>query len=329
MSKETFRLLVIELVKKRFLPQECLGASFESLYDLCGGLPREVESFTRSCCNLESLSWDKIKSRYLRCREEFYRNRIRSLLGKDIADELKSGSVEFACRYFVGERMQAVPEIWHDCGMIIQIDNNCRLPCLAAEKAMLSVLNKDQILMAIEIFRGIDGVRWKALELAVVWAARCSIQMSIPMVMYCTDLCSKNKTELRIVIKNIQRHEVRPAIDGIPQSTLFICPDRQPVIDFFIHDDSGKHYFLQVSESPYIDHSSKYTDMSTDTVLDRYRSLAHGSHQAEYKYIYLTTSTDLMRVNKSKQPISKYFHPNVWLVSNATGDASKFLHGLL
>lgn len=331
MDMESSRILVAELVRCKFLPGECNSTWFERLYELCGGLPRELESFSRSFRELcrEKISWDDIEKKYFIGRAEFYRYRIRGLLSKEIAEELRNGSVEFACRYFVNERMHKVPEIWQECGMIVSDRQFCRLPCPAAEHAFLASLQWDDLKLGINIFREVPSVRWKALELAVVWAARFSVRMSLPMILECTDLCGRNRTALHLVIKNIQRHEVRPAIGGIPSSTMFICPDRQPLIEFFIHDESGKHYFLQVSESPYIEHSSKLADDSSTRILQLYKACAQGQHEAEFKYIYLTTSTQLMKWKKDGQPVSDKFDERVWLVSNANGCASEFLHGLL
>jgi hypothetical protein len=112
--------------------------------------------------------------------------------------------------------------------------------------------------------------------------------------------------------------------------TMVVCPERQAFIDFFIHDQPGRHIYLQVSESSYQDHSSKLSGSSVNDVVLKYRESAQGSLGNDSLYVYLTTSKNLMVYNQhTGVPASKHFDQNVWLVSNHEGHASEFLNRLL
>jgi hypothetical protein len=103
----------------------------------------------------------------------------------------------------------------------------------------------------------------------------------------------KNSTELHLKVKEIVYSEYRPISSSLYPGKLYICPSRTPVIDFFIHDIDGQKVALQVSESSYIDHKSKYDDFKK--VKEDYKNAIHNGNSSEIHYIYLTTSKHKMK----------------------------------
>ena len=83
---------------------------------------------------------------------------------------------------------------------------------------------------------------------------------------------------------------------------------------------------VQVSESSYTDHRSKWGSARESVLAEFDRAVRPGS-RAAVKYVYVTTSKSLMRNNLLSR--SQYFDPEVLLISNAKGAASKFFRGLI
>jgi hypothetical protein len=82
-------------------------------------------------------------------------------------------SVPFATRLFVGEKMTSAPDIWIASGLIVTKDGFSKLFCPAAKKAILSVFDEYHATReAIKVIRGDAQIRWRNLELAVVYLFR-------------------------------------------------------------------------------------------------------------------------------------------------------------
>ena len=118
------------------------------------------------------------------------------------------------------------------------------------------------------------------------------------MLLVSTDLCGRNQCDVRVSIDQIQRAQVPPAKGSVPSGTMVVCPERQAFIDFFIHDQSGRHIYLQVSESPYQNHASKLSDKSAYNVALQYQESAQGIQGTNSLYVYLTTSDHLMTIDQ-------------------------------
>ncbi len=103
-------------------------------------------------------------------------------------------------------------------------------------------------------------------------------------------------------------------MDKIKRGTLVICKQDQAVIDFFIHSSEGDKVLVQISESSYASHKSKYEDMNR---CDDYLKELENPNDSIPMYVYMTTSTSLM---KKSNPRSQYFNENVKLVSNSNGE---------
>ena len=133
------------------------------------------------------------------------------------------------------------------------------------------------------------------MELAFVYVFRKSIISGNQVPLFYTDLCGRDEKTIYVKVKDIQHSTTYPpAPESLPQGTLFVCPRNQAVIDFFIHDSDGMKILVQVSESAYIDHRSKFTQ-NVPTILSPYENALKGGNNSEMKYLYLTTSEKLMK----------------------------------
>jgi hypothetical protein len=222
MNHESFKVFVDFLVEQNRLPQEC---DCDDFYELCGGIPREAREFgsekTRLFGDSQS-NYQQWKGAYMNARTPFYKTRIQRLLDKEkLGPELLKESVPFAARLFVGEKMTSAPDIWIASGLIVTKDGFSKLFCPAAEKAILSVFDEYHATReAIEVIRGDAQIRWRSLELAVVYLFRKAHGSAIELP--CTDLCGVDKGSLMLTAGCIQYGKALPEAGSIPRGTLFV-----------------------------------------------------------------------------------------------------------
>jgi hypothetical protein len=323
MDHSEFRKLVELSVSANRLPQELLELqTLQQLFHLCSGVPRELLAFTLAWKRSEEFNFDLVKLVYLEKRREFYQDRIKRLFNKKkMGDKLVEASVSFASRVFVGRPMDSVPQIWKHAGLITCKNMRYQLLCPAAADALLSSIDEDVMRDAVSIFSSDPNTRWRALELGVVYIFRQAIISGDPVVLECTFLNGNGSTKLYLKVKNIIHSENRPPGSSLPPGTMFVCPIRTPVIDFFIHDIDGQKVALQVSESSYIDHKSKYPDF--EKMKEEYKNAVTDGNVSEIQYVYLTTSSHKMRNT------GKHFTKKVLLISNINNRATKFFKELI
>jgi hypothetical protein len=323
MDKSEFGKLVELAVNSMHLPPELLEPEpSQQLFDLCAGIPRELLAFSLVWKRSQKSNFDNLKSSYLHNRRKFYQDRIKRLFNKEkMGDELVKASVSFAARVFVGRPMYNVPQIWEDAGLITFKNGRYQLLCPAAADALLSSIDQDVMRDAVSIFTSDLNTRWRALELGVVYVFRQAIVSSDPVVLECTKLDGERSTKLYVKVKIIVHSENRPPVSSLPPGTMFVCPIRTPVIDFFIHDIDGQKVALQVSESSYIDHKSKYPDF--EKMKEDYEKAVINGNSSEIQYVYLTTSSHKM------SKTGKHFTEQVLLISNINNGASKFFKELI
>lgn len=120
MDQSEFRKMVEISVNISHIPQELLQPqTFQQLFHLCSGIPRELLAFTLAWKCSEEFNFDHVKLVYLKNRRKFYQDRMKRLFDKEkMGDELVKTSVSFASRVFVGRPMDNVPQIWEDAGLI-------------------------------------------------------------------------------------------------------------------------------------------------------------------------------------------------------------------
>jgi hypothetical protein len=288
MNHESFKVFVDFLVEQNRLPQEC---DCDDFYELCGGIPREAREFgsekTRLFGDSQS-NYQQWKGAYMNARTPFYKTRIQRLLDKEkLGPELLKESVPFAARLFVGEKMTSAPDIWIASGLIVTKDGFSKLFCPAAEKAILSVFDEYHATReAIEVIRGDAQIRWRSLELAVVYLFRKAHGSAIELP--CTDLCGVDKGSLMLTAGCIQYGKALPEAGSIPRGTLFVCARGAPIIDFFIHDAYGVQVLLQVSEVAYQNHKAKY-DPNSGKLNVYSAATVNPINNARIQYVYLTT----------------------------------------
>ena len=154
-----------------------------------------------------------------------------------------------------------------------------------------------------------------------MYVFRQAIVSGDPVVLVCTFLDGKSSTKLYLKVKNIVHSENRPPVSSLLPGTMFVCPIRTPVIDFFIHDIDGQKVALQVSESSYIDHRSKYPDF--EKMKEDYKNAVINGNSSEIQYVYLTTSRHKMMQS------GRHFTKQVLLISNINNGATQFFKGLI
>jgi hypothetical protein len=133
-------------------------------------------------------------------RIPFFKTTIHCLLDKEqLGPELLKESIPFAARLFVGEKATSAPDIWIASGLIVSKDGFQKLFCPAAKKAILSVFEEFKVTReAIAVIRGDTQIRWRSLELAVVYLFRKARGLAI--VLPCTDLCGVDKESLMLTV---------------------------------------------------------------------------------------------------------------------------------
>jgi hypothetical protein len=238
-----------------------------------------------------------------------------------MGDELVSASVSFAARVFVGRLMNIVPPIWEDAGLISFKNGRYQLLCPAAADALITSIDQDVMREAVSIFTSDSNTRWRAFELGVVYIFRQAITSGDPVVLECTKLDGESPTKLFLKVQNIVHSESRPPVSSLAPGTMFVCPIRTPVVDFFIHDIDGQKVALQVSESSYKDHKSKYPDF--DKMKENFQYSVINGNLSEILYVFLTTSKHKMKKT------GRRYTKQVLLVSNINNGAARFFKELI
>jgi hypothetical protein len=314
MDHENFKVFVDFLVGQNVFPRKC---DYEDLFELCGGIPREAREFGSEKKRLfgdRKSHYQQWKDAYMNARIPFFKTRIQDLLDKKkLGPELLKQSVTYAARLFVGEKMTSAPDVWIASGLIVAKDGFQELFCPAAESAILSVFDEYHVTRkAIEVIRGDAQIRWRSLELAVVYLFRKAHGLAI--VLPCTDLCGVDKGSLMFTAGLIQYGKALPKAGSIPRGTLFVCARGTPMIDFFIHDANGLQVLLQISEVAYQNHKAKYDPNSAKLNVYSAATL-NPVKNARIQYVYLTTNADLMKIHKNGNYSSKFYRDDVLLIS--------------
>lgn len=319
-----FKKLLEMFVRVRNLPQEWLVSEyFIQIFNLCSGIPRELLAFSLTLSQAsENADFDILKIIYMENRCEFYLDRIKRLLSKEnLGEKLFNSSVSFASRIFVGRPMESVPQIWKFAGLLTLKNGKYELLCKAAADALLKSIDENVMREAISIFSSDSNTKWRALELCFVYVFRYAIASGDPVYLDCTKLDGGLSKKLVLRVNNIVHFEGKPPASSLPQGTMLVCPRNTPVIDFFIHDINGQKIALQVSESSYIDHSSKYLDLKK--IIGDYENALVDGNSSEVQYVYLTTSKHKMQKRGS------HYNEKVLLISNINNGANLFFKNLI
>jgi hypothetical protein len=160
-----------------------------------------------------------------------------------------------------------------------------------------------------------------ALELGVLYVFRQAIIYGDPVVLKCTYLDGSGSKQIYLKVKNIVLSESRPPESSLLPGTVFVCPIQIHVIDIFIHDSDGQKVALQVSDSSFIDHKSKYPDF--EKMKKDYKHAVINGNLSKIKYVYLTTSRHKMN------RFGQHFTKKVLLISNINNRATRFFKGLI
>lgn len=313
MDSSDFMVFVDFLLKEDRLPQDF---DHDDLFELCGGIPREVREFVTAKEHLSARrnsNYSTWKQGYVKARIPYYKTRIQRLLSKEkLGAELWKQSVPFAASLFVGEKMSSAPDVWIASGLIVTRDRFQMLCCPAAEKAILSVFDDSRVTsQAIKIFLNDPTISWRSLELAVVYRFR-SLH-GRPICFYYTDLCGKNGRTFMVTAGLIEHGDtIAPEANSVRRNTLFFCRRNTPVVDCFIHDANGARILIQVSKSCYRDHCSKFNP--DDPAVQGYARAAYEpDNTLALRYFYLTTDDKMMKTNERRS--SRYYRSDVWLVA--------------
>ena len=326
MDKTSFESLLNEQVATGQLSTEFIPL-VDDLYSHCAGLPRELLTFSAAFKENPDYDFQSLMYEHLLQRVDVYRNRISKLLIKEhVGKELVCESVTFACRLLMGEEMSRVPPIWAEAGMVVRKDRFYHLICKAAELALFHTFHDDTMRKALSIFQDDPCVGWRALELAFIYVFRMSMISGNSVLFTCTNLCGVGEKQFLVNIHSIHRSESAPQPCSIESGTLFVCRRNQALIDFFIHATDGSKIMVQVSEFCYAEHRAKW-GLARESMLAEFDQAVKLGSRTAIKYIYITTSKILMR--NSLLSRSKYFDPEVLLISNAEGAASKFFRNLI
>jgi hypothetical protein len=211
MHKSEFKKLV-ELSNVSEMSELLEPQSFQQLFHICSGIPRELLAFTLAWKRTQDPNLDLVKSIYLKSRRNFYQDRIKRLFDKEkMGEKLVQTSISFASCIFVGRPMDNVPQIWEDAGLITFINARYQLLCPAAADALLTSIDVDVMREAVSIFTSDPNTRWRALELGVVYIFRQAIVSSDPVVFECTTLDGESSTKLYLKVKNLIHSEIGPS----------------------------------------------------------------------------------------------------------------------
>jgi hypothetical protein len=109
--------------------------------DLTNGLPREVGRLLLQCSvNVFGEATSAEMTKYNKSASEYYQERFRRLLSKNVPDLLKE-SLKFAGLMYLGAALTEAPDSWIDAGMLLNTNGHFTLPCPAAKPAFWRVFS--------------------------------------------------------------------------------------------------------------------------------------------------------------------------------------------
>jgi len=228
---------------------------------------------------------------YVHQAKGYYRARLQKMLSRDcIGQELLRESTLFAANLYIGAPVLSIPTSWQIAGLMSQDSSNCwHLPCPAAYPAFFSVFSEEvsatlgaPAIQALKFWLNDLGTRWRGLELAVVHRLRlANTPVVIPFVDVTHNAVSKRSglfsgsvpkiPRLDPLVFSIDRVVTR---DHIPPGPFPISPGDAVVLwrgaavaDVFVYSREERKIWIQVSESPYADHSTKLPDLFTTNAI--------------------------------------------------------------
>jgi hypothetical protein len=322
MNSDSFALFVQTLIdsfKLKFsIPSE--------FFSLCAGLPREAVSIFFLISENQEDNFDVIRAKYFDSRTLFYEHRIGKLTNNDnLIDAVRTESIQFAARLFIGEKMTSAPAIWETAGLVVRKDMHRCLPCEAAERGLIRSFREDTARAAIQIFSSDATIRWRALELAFVFVFRRSIIGGNPVAFECTDLRGETLSTVLCSVDKIMHYSSHLEPSSVVKGTLVVCPRGTAVIDFLLFGKDGVKIFVQVSECAYVNHSTNIEDIPKINAIYQNALVQTAAERREdVMYMYITTSSQAL-------VHSRKFNPKVLVISNAGSDnkATRFFRNLI
>lgn len=111
----------------------------------------------------------------------------------------------------------------------------------------------------------IEEIRWRALELALIWRARAGGLWHIPTIGLNTKRGASFAVALRPDrVRFIERTADPSTIDPpIEPGDIIACWRSHPVIDIVLYGTDERLVFIQASLQSYRDHSAKLSDLFT------------------------------------------------------------------
>jgi hypothetical protein len=280
--------LTEQLVRENRLPNE---HERWNVRELTGLLPRELHRFCKAW-NIAKQSdtgdnKQTVTGTYLNLAVEYFKIRIQRLLDRHRLGNAVEDSTIFAAKVFMGSEMWDVPESWKVSGMVFFYNSKYRLVCPPAEQAVYEAFDDEHLRNAIVILREDENIRWRILELCVQHRFRKALLAGAPVFITYQNLARDgDEHQMRIVVNKIIRAGQTPSHQiHLEKGTMYICERGHAVIDFFIYDVYGEKVWMQVSESAYREHHTKYEDLFRpmiimgNSIYDFYRSATDSGYQ--------------------------------------------------
>lgn len=217
--------------------------------------------------------------------------------------------------------------------------------CPSALRVIFAELSRS-LSETIGLLMEVEGFQWRLLELFITQKLQYVATNNSQMQMTYTSLdiprgTKRSLAEPTICISlNDYLYQRRgQELGAIHAGTLIICYDKHPVVDLVVFTGNEELLFLQISESAYSDHRTKYPALfkslvagTNESILSYYANRAIcPSHKAHWKnldnlqykfpqgiyYVYITTSP------KSQVRKTSTFYGHRGFVSLVHGDHLK------
>lgn len=283
---------------------------FDSIYQLCGGIPRELW-----------LYFDGEPVPYLQNSIHRFMAYIVQILEKARYSSSYNQIMSFCGAVLMYEKPSTIPHVWMNSGIVcVDLNGTVRLCCEAANQALsCCILEKKLFHAIIDVYQSDKDISWKSLELGIILKFRYAMQYSGGVITFCcTDLCGMGSNDLSVQINRliILSSDKKLQLPTIEKGTMLVLPSRSTMIDFLINDINGFVLGIQVSESCYANHGSHF-DKETG---EKYKSICRDS-ATQFNYIYITPNASLMARK------NQFYDASVKLVSGT--NTAELFHGIL
>eukprot|EP01080_Neovahlkampfia_damariscottae_P006776 gene6776-10940_t len=288
-------------------------SAFEKIIFLTGSLPRMAGLLIKIWKKFPKKSLSELEPQFSKEATTFFETRVNSVLkvGKDNEKTQREIS-QFATSIFLNRIEKNVPPLWENSGLLFEErDDNWKISCPAAQKAVISALYKEKD-ECIKIMAQDDSTIGRDFELFIssFFIGRKSIE-----VRNRNSRGEKREPKQLLLFSKefiVQEKSKKYKISKFGKESMIICHKGHPAVDFVIHSTNGDIFFIQASLSTYANHDSKVnnlfdhqiqTDKGELSVLQYYISCARGDIPkiSKYKipekcyYLYFTPREDLYK----------------------------------